>query len=361
MNQSSIAWFVSSHGLGHAARASAVMAALQERFPELVIHLVTRSPEAFFRETVSGSLVVHPVETDVGLVQKNSLHEDIPATLERLRAFYPFKETLLDELAAEVCGCRLVVCDIAPLGIAVARRAGIPSVLIENFLWDWIYEGYLDDYPELQDTVDYLRPLFESADIHIQTEPGCIPIDSADLMTFPVARKVRMPPDTIRKRLSLGPDENVLLLTMGGTPEDYRFAERLKAFPGVRFIVLGGAGAASRNGNLILLPHHSGFYHPDLLNACDAVVGKVGYSTIAEIYHAAIPFGYVTRPRFREAQRLADFVDANMVSVRLPNQAFHDGKWIERLPDLLALSRESRQAPNGADQAADFLAGKMDK
>jgi hypothetical protein len=31
--------------------------------------------------------------------------------------------------------------------------------------------------------------------------------------------------------------------------------------------------------NLVLLPHHSGFYHPDLVNASDAVIGKVGYST----------------------------------------------------------------------------------
>ena len=36
----------------------------------------------------------------------------------------------------------LVVADIPPLGIAAATAAGIPSIALGNFTWDWIYSAY---------------------------------------------------------------------------------------------------------------------------------------------------------------------------------------------------------------------------
>ena len=39
-------------------------------------------------------------------------------------------------------GAGLVVGDVPPLAFAAAHAAGIPSIAIANFTWDWIYEGY---------------------------------------------------------------------------------------------------------------------------------------------------------------------------------------------------------------------------
>ena len=43
--------------------------------------------------------------------------------------------------------------DAPPLACAAAAAAGIPSVVISNFTWDWIYEGYAErfdtDAPEV--------------------------------------------------------------------------------------------------------------------------------------------------------------------------------------------------------------------
>ena len=69
----------------------------------------------------------------------------------------------------------------------------------------------------------------------------------------------------------------------------------------VTFVIPGGADDYLWQENLVLLPHHSRFYHPDLVAAADAVVGKVGYSTVAETFHAGAPLGYVPRTRFRES------------------------------------------------------------
>src|SRR6202035_923270 len=39
-------------------------------------------------------------------------------------------------------GAALVISDIPPLAIAAADQAGIPSIAVANFTWDWIYAYY---------------------------------------------------------------------------------------------------------------------------------------------------------------------------------------------------------------------------
>ncbi|WP_217995096.1 hypothetical protein, partial [Methylogaea oryzae] len=163
-----IAYFITPHGFGHAARACAVMQALRQLRPSLQLHIYTRVPRWFFRDSLGeDGWQYHETMTDIGLVQASPMSEDLPATLSALDAFLPFSDTLVERLAAQVAaqGCELIVCDIAPLGIAVARRAGIPSALVENFTWDWIYQGYFDAEPRLAAHADYLAALFGLADV----------------------------------------------------------------------------------------------------------------------------------------------------------------------------------------------------
>jgi hypothetical protein len=143
-----IAYFISPHGFGHAARAAAVMNALNRNQVSEQVHfeIFTLVPRWFFRESVTASFTYHTLLTDIGLVQESSLRENIPQTLNLLRKFLPFDLELVIDLAKHIrqLKCELILCDIAALGIAVAEVAKVPSVLIENFTWDWIYEGYTD-------------------------------------------------------------------------------------------------------------------------------------------------------------------------------------------------------------------------
>ncbi|CAN5879555.1 hypothetical protein BH18ACI5_BH18ACI5_20630 [soil metagenome] len=41
---------------------------------------------------------------------------------------------------------QLVISDAAPLACTSAARAGIPSIVVSNFTWDWIYSGYADAF-----------------------------------------------------------------------------------------------------------------------------------------------------------------------------------------------------------------------
>jgi hypothetical protein len=359
---SRIAYFVTPHGYGHAARATAVMGALLDVCPETHFDIFTRVPAWFFQSTLDGSFTYYELLTDIGLAQRTALSEDLPETVRRLAELLPFDGALIGRLAAQLnrAGCNLVMCDIAPMGIAVARQAGIPGILVENFTWDWIYEGYVAEEGRLRRYIDYFVELFGAADYHIQTGPVGRPMP-CDLTTAPVSRKARVPARVIRRELGLPDAAKVVMVTMGGFSWQYNCLDALAGWPEIHFIVPGGdqmSRGDSHNAkpdNLVLLPHHSRFFHPDLVNASDAVVGKVGYSTVAEVYWSGAAFGYVPRPKFRESESLARFIEHEMQGIAISEGRFGDGSWVSLLPELLALPRIPRSGVNGADQVAQFV------
>lgn len=351
-----IAYFISPHGFGHAARAAAIMAALQERHPAICFDLFTQVPEWFFRDSLPGAFEYHDVLTDLGMVQHSALEADLDATLQRLDAFLPFDPTWIQALAQQIraLDCNLVMCDIAPMGIVVAEAAGVPSILVENFTWDWLYQPLAEAYRGMRPHIRYLHDIFCAADYRIQTEPICA-VRPAALTTAPVYRKAMASAAATRARLGVPSDARVVMLTMGGIPGQYPFVEQLMGCPDLVFVIPGGAAQRRQQGNVILLPHRSEFFHPDLVYAADAVVGKVGYSTVSEVYAAGIPFGYILREDFREAPILAAYIEQHIPGLQIEPPQFHTGQWLACLPQLLALPRARRQGPNGADQAASFV------
>ena len=364
----SFAYFISSHGFGHGARASAVMAAMIRRQPGIRFELFTQVPEWFFSESLNQSVGeeriadvgYHSTSSDVGLVQKDSLSEDLPATLLRLADFLPFSPQVVDDLAAQVIalGCQAILCDISPLGIAVAKQAGIPSVLIENFTWDWIYAGYADAWPALHPFIDHFAATFAQADVHIQTRPVCAPTERADLTVGPISRPPRTDREETRRKLGIPPDAPLVLVTMGGVSWQHTGMADMARHPQIHFLLPGDhsqTDQAAAPPNVHLLAHNSGFYHPDLIQASDAVIGKIGYSTLAEVYQAHNPYGYVSRPQFAESRILADFVQKEMSGLPIDPVAFSAGKWIEQVPNLLTQPCYSHSQSNGADQVAQFL------
>jgi len=355
-----LAYFISPHGFGHAARAAAVMEALHGLDQNIEFDIFTSVPSWFFEMSLTKSFQYHFLVTDVGFVQKSALEVDLSETLAALSRFFPFKASMISNLASFLLKsrCAAVICDIAPMGILASRHAGLRSVLIENFTWDWLYEEYMEEKAGFKKAVLYLKEVFALADFHIQTEPACLPRD-VHLTTRPVSRRPRLRPSFVRTGLGIPRDFKVVMITMGGIPESCPFLEEMKDYPSVYFIFPGASEGPELRGNMICLPHRSEFYHPDLVNASDALIGKIGYSTLAETYFAGVPFGHIERKDFRESRVLVSFVRDRMAGLSIRPDEFSDGTFLSSLPNLLSMPRVWRTEPNGAEQAARFILDRL--
>ena len=157
-----IAYFITYHGYGHAARCMCCNGDNLKRSPSILIDIYSSVPDHFFKESLSGRITFHPVNVDIGLIQESPFTEDLVKTLADLDNSHPYDLDLSNRLAQEILelGCDLVICDISPLGIIIAGKAKLPSVLIENFTWDWIYEFYVDEYPGFQKHIHNLRHIY---------------------------------------------------------------------------------------------------------------------------------------------------------------------------------------------------------
>lgn len=224
--------FVSPHGFGHASRACAILEALLQHEPRLRIELFTRIPRWFF-SSLGERIRYHETDCDLGLVQSDAFEVDFDATLEDLACRLPFDPAGINRLAERLNAlhCQSVICDIAPLGLAAAAAAGIPSVLVENFTWDWIYQGLADSAPALSNYAQQLRPLFQSADLHIQAQPICESVSSA-YQIGPVARAFRLSAADTRSTLGLATHQPLVFISMGGRERAFHSLDDSRAgFP----------------------------------------------------------------------------------------------------------------------------------
>jgi len=353
-----IAYFISSHGFGHAARSSSVMASIQEKNPAINFEIFTETPAWFFQEALQGNHCYHNLKTDVGLVQSTPMQQNLPATLDRLKGFFSFEPEKVDELCRQLesLKCSLIIADISPLGIMAGRKVGIPTILIENFTWDWIYKEYEKDYPEFGKFIKMNRQNNRLATFHIQTEPLCKPEPSADLVAPPASRKPNQTRAETREKLGIPSGDRMVLVTMGGIPEQFDNLSDIKPEPGTWVVVPGASKVFLKLGQLIMLPHHSEFYHPNLIHACDAVIGKAGYSTISEVYQANVPFGYLIRRDFRESGPLAEYIEKNIAGINIPEEDFSSGNWLPYIETLLQMKQDhSQERENGANVIAQYI------
>jgi UDP-N-acetylglucosamine:LPS N-acetylglucosamine transferase len=142
---------------------------------------------------------------------------------------------------------------------------------------------------------------------------------------------------------------------MGGIRWDYRSLAAMSSTNGTWFVVPGGDDSPLRDGNLIRLPFRSDFYHPDLVHAADLVVGKLGYSTVAEVYHARTALAYLPRPQFAESDVLERFAISRMGATAVAVDDFNSGAWLEGLDGLLGVPRRTDHRENGAEEAARII------
>lgn len=347
-----LAWFVSEHGFGHASRSAAIMSALAAAESKIAFEIFTAAPAWFFRDSLLAEHRVHFRKTDVGLVQDNAMEENLEATYGQLSRWLPFQEQDVENLAQDIrdLGCEAVVADVSALGIGAARAAGLPTILVENFTWDWIYGAYGSRDSRYFAMASILEELYADVDLRIQTEPWCNDV-RASVKVGPVSRATRSSRRQTRRELGVDEREAMIVMSMGGIPWDFEKVEHAKQ-PNAILVVPGGAESPRREGSVIVLPHRSRFYHPDLIAAADAVIGKLGYSTLAEVWSSGVRMGWIRRGTFPESKPLALWAGRHIPGFEVDGRRLFDRTWVDEIPRLLDVSPGAETRRNGADEAA---------
>ena len=91
-----IAYYITAHGYGHGTRSCDILNALHTAAPAVEIIVKTDLPLAFMQSRLTFPVKIIPSAFDVGLIQKDSIHVDLEASIEAVEALYAQESRLIE-------------------------------------------------------------------------------------------------------------------------------------------------------------------------------------------------------------------------------------------------------------------------
>ncbi|KAI7874829.1 hypothetical protein K492DRAFT_137311 [Lichtheimia hyalospora FSU 10163] len=360
--------------------------------------------------------IYRQADIDAGVVQPLAYTVDRQQTISNLQLFLQRRPETLD---AEVewlkqVGADCVVCDAPFLPCAAAAMAGIPAAIASNFTFDEVYNGLCEGDEldkEIRAMVEKTILDYQCADLLIRL-PGAIRIPSFDdtenlvprtpiTGSFPVRKgvvngKMQLPctsasnvvtsdkkrPCLVERRIVDVPlvfrkyrhERKQVLEGLGIPSSIYETHKILLLSFGGQALGKGGWVDPLPQGWICIvccapdgveLPRNfyrasRDAYVPDLTNAADVVLGKLGYGTCSECIGHGTPFVYVPRPQFIEEYGLLKLMQDQGSAVELRREDFEDGYWGEAIEKAATLSGRCEEperlvAHNGGPIAAKTL------
>lgn len=348
----------------------AVINALGPRLPDHDLVVRTSAPRRLFDQTVGVPIRFLEEEIDTGVVQIDSVRLDERATIERAAWFY---RTLPARAAAEAAilrehDARLVISDAPPLACAAAAAAQIPSAVLSNFTWDWIYEGYERQLAAAPDLLPALRAAYAQAaeGWRLPLHGGFATIRRVIDVPF-VARHARTDRTTrdVRSDLSLPLDKPLALVSFGGYGVAGLQLEHLDCLTTIDVVLTAPAAQLdSITGPVLRVAEEDiyarGLRYVDLVAAVDVVVTKPGYGIIADCVANKTAMLYTSRGRFVEYDVMVTEMPRFLRCEYIDLDSFLAARWRDPLTRLLKQPPPPEQPPTGgADVVADMIVERL--
>ncbi|HUU33875.1 MAG TPA: hypothetical protein VMW48_07405 [Vicinamibacterales bacterium] len=367
-----LVYYISGHGFGHASRSIEVVNALLAARPDVPVHIRTAAPRWLFDLTVRGPFTYTTLDTDPGVVQRDSLSLDADETVRRAQAYAQDLPALAAREAEELraLDAAFVVADIPPLALEAARLADTPAIAIGNFTWDWIFR----DYPGGEAAADALGAVYERAGraFRLPLAGGFATIPRVMPLPF-IARRATSEPAATRARLGL-PAGRLALVSFGGYGVSGIDLDALSRTTGWTLIVSASVpfgpdqtplGQAAARGALHPLDepamYATGLRYEDVVAAVDVVVTKPGYGIISECVANDTALLYTDRGQFIEYGVLVREMPRFVRCAYMPQAELLRGHWQDAL-DALSASPPAPERPpvDGASVAARWILGEID-
>jgi hypothetical protein len=319
-----IVFYISGHGFGHASRDIEVIDTIAGLEPGIEVTARTTVPAWLFGRART-PVDVQPLDTDVGLVQLDSLRFDEPESARRSAEFYrTFDRRLADETRAlAALGVDLVVGDIPPLAFAAAERAGVRSVALGNFTWDWIYSIYPAFDKLAPEVIPTIRRAYAQASsaLRLPFHGGFEPMAEVTVDIPLITRRSRRDPCDTRRALGVDALRPLVLACFSayGAPISYDDIRGANDFTLL---------------TVEQLPPHNLLYE-DLVAAADVVVSKPGYGIVSECIANDTALLYTSRGRFIEYDVLVAEMPRVLRCREISQEDLFAGRWMEPLTQLL--------------------------
>ena len=362
-----VAFYISGHGFGHASREIETINAVASLGLDCEIVVRTSAARWLFDRTVRAPFTWLDGPCDTGVVQIDSLQLDEAATIAQAAAFHRELPRRAEAEAAilRAHGARLVIADAPPLACAAAAVADIPSIVLANFTWDWIYEGY----PEPLAAEPALVPVIQTA-YRETAEAWRLPLhggfDAIDRVTdIPyIARHARHERAHVRQTLSLPAARPLALSSFGGYGVRDLDPARLDCLGSIGVVITGHASPGSLPAGVHFVDerriYDAGLRYEDLVAAVDVVVTKPGYGIVSECIANETAMLYTSRGRFREYAVMVADMPRVLRCTFIPQQTLLEGCWLDALSEVLRLPPPpERPRTDGADVAARMIAERL--
>uniref|UniRef100_A0A7N0U6W1 L-arabinokinase n=1 Tax=Kalanchoe fedtschenkoi TaxID=63787 RepID=A0A7N0U6W1_KALFE len=350
------AYYVTGHGFGHATRVVEVVRHLINAGHD--VHVVTGAPDYVFTSAVqSPRLFIRKVLLDCGAVQADALTVDRLASLEKYKetAVVPRESILATETEwLHSINADLVVSDVVPVACRAAADAGIRSVCVTNFSWDFIYAEYV-----MAAGIHHRSIVWQIAEDYSHCEflirlPGYCPMPAfRDVIDVPlVVRRLHKSRKEVREQLGIGEDVKLVIFNFGGQPAGWKLQEHYLP-SGWLCLVCGASQDQELPPNFIKLAKD--VYTPDIMTACDCMLGKIGYGTVSEALAYKLPFIFVRRDYFNEESFLRNMLEYYQGGVEMIRRDLLTGHWAPYLEHATTLRPCYDGSINGGEVAARIL------
>jgi L-arabinokinase len=369
-----LAFYISGHGYGHASRQIEIINAVARRTPDARVFIRSSASRQLFERTVNPPFELDDCLTDTGVVQIDSLRLDEAETIRRAADFYRTLDSRA-RVEAELLtsrDVRFVVSDAPPLGCAAAALAGIPSAVVSNFTWDWIYAEYRECLASAPGLIPTIQRAYRQAEAawRLPMHGGFETFDNTWLagaaearrrLDVPfVARHATHSREHTRARLGLPLDRRLALSSFGGYGADGIDFARLDSAADWDVVLTGNQDAPPplAGTRFVHEPtlYAAGLRYEDLVAACDAVVTKPGYGIISECIANGTAMVYTSRGRFAEYDVLVREMPRYLRCAFLDQSSLLAGRWRAAL-DRAATAPPPTEKPatNGAQLIAERI------
>ncbi|XP_006401380.2 L-arabinokinase [Eutrema salsugineum] len=350
------AYYVTGHGFGHATRVVEVVRHLISSGHR--VHVVSAAPEfVFTMEIHSPNLFIRKILLDSGSVQSDALTVDGRASLEKYCeiAVEPRDSILATEVEwLKSIKANLVVSDVVPIACRAAADAGIRSVCVTNFSWDFIYAEYVMAAGHHHRSIVWqIAEDYSHCEFLIRL-PGYCPMPAFhDVIDIPlVVRPLHKSREEVRRELGVPENVKLLIFNFGGQQTGWKLKEEYLP-AGWLCLVCGASAKQELPPNFIALPKD--VYTPDVIAASDCMLGKIGYGTVSEALAYKLRFIFVRRDYFNEEPFLRKMLEYFQGGVEMIRRDLLAGCWAPYLERAVTLKPCYDGGIDGGEVAAKIL------